>query len=103
MRNSVGKKKFTDGAERLEKFINEMGFETIPEYTVGQYSIDIYLPEFNLGVEYDGPMHGMSKKRDQKRDKEILDEHGIAIMRVRQITPDLNDAILEFIQEWTKK
>jgi len=103
MRNEAGKKKFTDGAVKLEKLINQMGFETIPEYEVGRYSIDIYLPEFNLGVEYDGPMHGLSRGKDKRRDKEIYDQSKIAIMRVRKITTDFNDALLEFIEEWSKK
>ena len=50
------------------------------EYPVGRWSIDIWLPELELGVEIDGPQHKWS--RDYERDQKILQQFGIAIIRI---------------------
>ena len=83
---------------QLQKILREMGFETILEYAVKDYSIDIYLPEFNLGIEYDGPMHSLSKKKDANRDYEIFIDTGIRLMRIKKIESDTKKAIMDFIE-----
>lgn len=51
------------------------------EYSVGKRSIDIYLSELNLGVEVDGPQH--NRVKDELRDAEIWEHHGIPILRIK--------------------
>jgi very-short-patch-repair endonuclease len=92
------RKRYTNEQMRLQKILREMGFETILEYAVKDYSIDIYLPEFNLGIEYDGPMHSLSKKRDANRDYDIFMETGIRLMRIRKTDADTKKAIMNFIE-----
>jgi very-short-patch-repair endonuclease len=75
--------KFTAPQISLEKIIREIGLETELEYPVGKYSLDIYCPEINKAVEYDG--WGHHKNRDEKRDKEILEKFGISIFRIKNL------------------
>lgn len=72
----------TDTAHQrlVNKWIKEIGIGTQLEYEVGQYSIDIYVPDLLLGVEVDGPWH--LRKRDKKRDEYILERHGIEVWRI---------------------
>jgi very-short-patch-repair endonuclease len=76
--------RFTKGQLALQKIIEkEIGLQTILEYEAGDYLIDIFCPECNVGFEFDGPFHG--KRRDSKRDKEILEQHKIFIFRVKDL------------------
>jgi len=98
MERNIDKKRFTAGQMELQKIITSLGIETILEKQVGNYIIDIYLPEVNRGVEFDGPKH--SKKRDKNRDAWIKDNFGIEIFRVKDIRRlDLKDELVEFICE----
>ena len=84
-------KRFTKGQLKLEKLLNTLGFQTVLEYEAGQYFIDIYIPEISLGVEFDGMGH--FKRRDVKRDKEILDNLGIKIIRIKE--RELNEKAIQ--------
>ena len=66
------------------------------EYGVDNYSLDIYLPEMNLGVEVDGPQH--NKKKDRARDEKIMDKWGIPVVRIKVGTrkEEALEAILEY-------
>ena len=44
--------------------------------------MDIYIPEINLAIEYDGSHWHKDTENDLKKDK-ILKEHNIDIIRVR--------------------
>ena len=67
--------------------MNKLGFQTVLEYQVGEYFLDVFVGELNTAFEYDGPWHGLSKKHDIKRD-EWLKQQGISVIRV-------NDEILD--------
>jgi len=47
------------------------------------YEIDIYLPELNIGIEYDGYWHMHKKKQDEKKNK-VLQKEGIQLIRIRE-------------------
>jgi len=55
---------------RILQELSRRGILYQEEYTVGQFSVDIYLPEFKRLVEIDGPSH--SRKADRRREEEIL-------------------------------
>ncbi len=75
----------TRGQLKLQKILNDLGFETVLEYSLGPYFIDCWLSECALAVEYDGPVHGMSKKRDSIRDSDLVDNYGVkAVIRIRE-------------------
>jgi very-short-patch-repair endonuclease len=72
----VPDKFFTGKQLTIEKWINECGFRTELEVTFGRYCVDIYISEdLNWVVEVDGPTH--YKKKDDKRDKVLMEEYGI--------------------------
>lgn len=72
------------------------------EFKIEPYTLDIYLSEFHVGVEVDGPAH--SKPRDIKRDAFIWDNYAIPIFRVK--VKDIHDPevlveLAEFCEEYS--
>ena len=63
-------------------WLSDWGFQWVEEFPAGQYSIDLALPEMALGLEIDGPSHGLSRKKDGLRDGWILANTGYRIIRV---------------------
>jgi len=64
----------------INKWIEELGIGTVIEQPFGVYSVDIFIPDLNLGIEVDGPYH--HKRRDLKRDEYLKQTHGIDIWRI---------------------
>lgn len=92
----VQPKRLTKGQLELEKIINSLGFEIILEKEFGNYRIDLFLPELNKGIEFDGIGH--LKKRDKKRDEFIKDNFGVEILRIKDLKDsELKNKVLEFI------
>ncbi len=79
--------------EQVIGWISAMGLEYMEEYPVGPYSLDVWLPEMQLGVELDGPDH--SKQRDRRRDDVLLTSWDIMVVRFKVGTP--KDEVLEGI------
>ena len=81
---------------KLVDWISALGLLYTEEYGLDNYSLDIYLPEMNLGVEVDGPQH--NRKRDRARDEIIMDKGGITIVRIKVGTrkAEALEAILEY-------
>lgn len=63
------------------RWLTEAGIAYTTEYPVGQWSLDIYIVEANLGIEIDGPQH--SPRKDAERDQKIFEESGISITRIK--------------------
>lgn len=64
---------------------------------LGRMSIDVYIPELKLGVEYDGAWH--KKETDVKKNK-LCQEKGITLIRVRdKRLPELKDTSIDFTVE----
>lgn len=59
-----------------------MGLVHQEEYSIGPYSLDIYLPELQRAVEVDGPSHKFRRRQDAERDAYLL-EQGISTVRIR--------------------
>ena len=80
--------------------------EVFSRYKVDGVEIDIYIPKFNLGIEYDGKYwHKENKKLDIEKNKFLL-SHGINLIRVREyplksLSP--SDIILNFKSSLEKK
>ena len=62
--------------------INPKGFKTRVNGKL--WSIDIYIPEVNLGIEFDGSYWHKDKRDFDKLKTEILREVGFQIMRIRE-------------------
>lgn len=72
---------------QVTRWLTNAGISWMAEYPVGPWHLDIYLKEMNLGVEIDGPCHGLRRKKDQARDEEINETYGIPILRIKVGTP----------------
>ena len=64
----------------INRWIEELGIGTVLEQPFGNYSIDIFIPDLNLGIEVDGPYH--LKRRDSKRDEYLKQTHDVDIWRI---------------------
>lgn len=85
----------------IEKLLDEMGVNYISEKGWQPYRVDIYIPEWHLAIEADGPMH--NKWKDQKRDNFLLETYGVPVMRVSQNNyhkEACKKYILEFIEDF---
>lgn len=64
-----------------------------PSFLDGK-EIDIYIPEINLGIEYDGERWHSDIEKDVEKDK-TCEKNGIRIIRIREPNcPVINDAII---------
>lgn len=69
---------------KLERFLDEFGFRYESERPFGPYTVDIYLPDWHICVEADGPYH--SKAKDEKRDAYLLEKFGLYLLRIKTKT-----------------
>jgi len=96
----MGNTIYTETQLIVEKIINELGYRTNLEVSMGPYQLDIFLPEIRIAVEVDGPQH--YKKLDSKRDSILLNEHLIKkVIHVK--TVDVIESNLEAIRERLQK
>ena len=76
-------------------FVNQIpNITAIPQYSpsyLGHRSLDIFIPQINLGIEYDGGWYHDDSDRDSRK-TEILEKHGIHLLRIREDScPEIND------------
>lgn len=57
----------------------------------GIYDLDIYIPEINLAIEYDGPRHN-NPKREQRKN-ELCEKKGIELLRVKEHLRNTNESL----------
>ena len=70
----------------LADLLGEIGFDVEWQVKVGKYTLDLYLREFHLAFEADGPQHlqAWHKRHDEARDKWLEQTMGIPTCRVSQ-------------------
>jgi len=97
--NDTSRTTNTNGQLKLEKWIRELGFITELEKEFPPYWADIYLQEVHVAVEYDGAQHW--KKKDRKKDKHLMDEYLLPVLRISQLSPKekIVENIRNFIEE----
>lgn len=66
---------------------------------VRSYFIDFYFPQLQLGIELDGTQHNSTHEYDAERDKYILSNHGIYILRIthKEYTTQSKLDIIQYI------
>lgn len=78
--------------QALFYYIKKMYPNTISRYKpteLGKFEIDIYIPELNFGIEYDGVAWHKEEKFDREKRKYILCKKlGITLIRVKEKMPD---------------
>lgn len=70
----------TDAHRRVMNSLEAMGFGVMEEIPFPPYQVDLYLPDYHVVVEIDGPLH--NKRRDMKRDTELHGEYGLYVFRI---------------------
>lgn len=71
----------SSGQRLLRNILTRAGYLVWLEYRYAGYSIDCYLPEFHIGIEYDGPIHTLKVELDKVKQAE-LSKQGLPVMRV---------------------
>ena len=72
----------TDAHKTVLKFLETRGLGVMEEIPLPPYTVDIYLPDFHVGIEVDGEdFH--NKKQDEKRDKILLADYKLPIYRIK--------------------
>lgn len=87
---------------RVEQILEQEGIAYESEVVFNPYQVDIYLPEFHMAVEIDGPQHGLYSRRDDFRDHYLYEQYGLRIVRIR--TSEVQHArsrIIGFIERWS--
>lgn len=74
------------------------------ESTGHNFEIDLYLPDYNLGVEYDGPHHKEKLEHDFEKDQMALERHGTRIFHIREPgLPEMKEGMLGVDREGYSK
>ena len=72
-------KKDTPQELMVLNWVRDTGIGANPQEDFPPYVVDVYVPDLQLAIEIDGPLH--LSKRDKKRD-EILASQGIETWRI---------------------
>lgn len=77
-------KRLTKGHLEVHEIVVYCGFDVDDEVEFPPYTVDIYVPELHVAVEYDGPMHDGygQKKKDRIRDQYLIEEYGLPVLRI---------------------
>ena len=73
-------KSFSDAHVQVSKILERAGLEIMEETSFPPFSADVYIPSHHIVVEIDGPQH--EKKRDERRDKKLLEEYGLPVFHI---------------------
>ena len=90
---------------QLHDLLVDLGFDVEDEKSCSPYSLDCYVSELHLGFEADGDLYhsGQRKRRrDADRDRVILDDYGIPVLRLRDKElggPAVREIVQGFIDE----
>lgn len=68
----------------IKDFLNEMGIVFIPQYQVCNYRIDLYIPQFDVGIEIDEEEHKFKKEYDSKRQNYIENKINCRFIRINE-------------------
>ncbi len=76
--------RLTKGHKRLHSLVVDCGLDVDDEVEFPPYTVDIYVPELHVAIEYDGPKHDQraQKLRDQKRDRELWETYALPVLRI---------------------
>ena len=66
----------------MERRLSEVGISFVSESTdFPPFELDLYLPEWHLCIEIDGPYHG--PKRDGRRDRFLMERYALPTLRIK--------------------
>lgn len=89
--------KQTSFPEQALFFYLSQRFESISRYNDGQYELDVFLPKYKIGIEYDGIYyHNNEKSKGRELRKEShFQKQGIRLIRIKESTENtrVNDIV----------
>lgn len=68
----------------IEDFLDEMNIKYILQYSVSNYRIDLYIPEYNTAIEIDEKEHKYKQDYDRKRQNHIENQIHCKFIRVNE-------------------
>lgn len=68
----------------IQDCLDEMNIKYIPQYPVGNYRIDLYIPKYNLAIEIDEEENKYKKDYDLKRQSYIENQIHCKFVRVNE-------------------
>lgn len=78
--------------QALYYYVKKMYPDAINRYkpeSFGKFELDIYIPSFHYGIEYDGvAWHKKENFERERRKYQMCKEHGITLLRVKEKMPD---------------
>lgn len=82
--------------------LDDMDINYVSEQSFHPYTVDIYLPEWHLALEIDGPFH--VAQCDRHRDKYLWNYYGLPIIRFNIVNhlikrEELERKVTEFIEK----
>lgn len=85
---------------RVERLLDKWSISYESEYSFPPYSVDIYLNEWHIGIEIDGPTH--STKKDRMRDDVLREHYFLPIMRMptNLRVDEILRKVEDFITKW---
>ena len=81
----------------IEYYLKQLKIKVIHSYKKLGFELDLFLPELNVGIEYDGYVWHKTeykKKKDIEKNKKCK-KLGITLYRVREKLPSLNDTSID--------
>lgn len=70
----------TDAHRRVVALLERRGLGVQEEINFPPYKVDIYLPDFHVAVEVDGPLH--TARADRRRDRALNAEYGLYVFHI---------------------
>ena len=75
--------------------------EVLYRKRIGKYEADIFMPELNIVIEYDGYFWHKNREKEDKRKNLFFAQLGYKIYRIREIPlKKLNDISIDFLYEY---
>ena len=91
----------TDIHRKVSKRIERLGISVRDEVPFPPYTVDIYLDEYHVVVEVDGPHH--NQKKDDKRDQELWDKYHLYVLHIpsgeAKKASHVKKIVLDFIEK----
>lgn len=77
-------------SEKIHDLMSVLGVEIKREYQILRFSVDFYLPEYNLAIEYDEPHHDLREQKiaDEERQQLILKKNNTETIRLKSTDND---------------
>jgi very-short-patch-repair endonuclease len=102
------------GRSRLEGYVArrvvELGYRVHMNTFFYKHEVDIYLPDFHIGIEVNGPQHELKIAGDRSKAEILFSDYALPILvvdytevdsKMPQLPPEVKNRIITFVQTWS--